>query len=83
MRPFFMSVSTEPMARTLLVYARNYFMHETSTNCMSTSKWDSKPGKYESTSYAPRWLNTNRCPDCDKKRISACKDPDCNKTQTK
>lgn len=56
-------------------------MHETSTNCMaSTIKWD-KPGKYEQPQFQPRWIKSAGCPDCDKKRISACKDPDCAKAR--
>lgn len=49
-------------------------MHEASTNCMSTSKWD-KPSKYEQPNFSPRWTRSTTCPDWDAKRIGPCKDP--------
>jgi len=40
--------------------------------------WD-KPGKNEVVRFMPTNLNRfKNCPDCDRKRISACKDPTCN-----
>ena len=38
-----------------------------------------KPGKYETYSYMPRWASIKNCPDCDTKRTTVCKDPNCNK----
>ena len=38
-----------------------------------------KPSKYEVVSYMPRWSTIKNCPDCDTKRTTACKDPNCNK----
>lgn len=61
----------------------NMYKTATATSCESfNGLWD-KPSKYEQFNSAPRWaVHTNRCPDCDKKRITACQDPNCAKTQT-
>ena len=38
-----------------------------------------KPGKDEKPGYLRQTYNSIKiCPDCDRKRISACKDPACN-----
>jgi hypothetical protein len=43
--------------------------------------WD-KPGKNEIVRFMPVNLARFRnCPDCDRKRISACQDPACNRTK--
>jgi hypothetical protein len=47
-----------------------------STMCYSKND---KPGKYETISYMPRWATIKNCPDCDTKRTTVCKDPNCNK----
>jgi hypothetical protein len=36
-----------------------------------------KPSKYEKQPEIVRWSAIRNCPDCDKKRSSACKNPDC------
>ena len=45
-----------------------------STLCFG--KYD-KPGKYEKISYMPSRATIKNCPDCDKKRTTVCKDPNC------
>jgi hypothetical protein len=47
-----------------------------STMCYSKND---KPGKYETFSYMPRWSSIKSCPDCDTKRTTVCKDPNCKK----
>ena len=41
-----------------------------------------KPGKHEIIKQPIDWYKIVRtCPDCDRKRVSACKDPQCNRTK--
>lgn len=42
--------------------------------CYSGSE---KPSKYEKETPIYRWSLRNNCPDCDKKRTSSCKNPNC------
>jgi len=43
--------------------------------------WD-KPGKNEIVRQPIDWTRIIRtCPDCDRKRTTACKDPTCNRTK--
>ena len=48
-------------------------MQET-TMCFSNQE---KPGKDEKCFYMPKYINLKNCPDCDKKRSTACKDSNC------
>jgi hypothetical protein len=45
-----------------------------STMCYSKND---KPSKHEPVSYTYKWSLNNNCPDSDKKRTTACKDPNC------
>ena len=52
-----------------------------STMCFSRLE---KPGKDEKPSYLRQSYRSVRvCPDCDRKRISACKDPACSLAQNR
>jgi len=43
------------------------------TTCSSNDK----PGKYEQHYMLPKHFNIKTCPDCDTKRTTLCKDPNC------
>ena len=48
-------------------------------HAIKCDSWD-KPGKNEVVKFMP--ANRLRdCPDCDRKRITACKDPACNRAK--
>jgi hypothetical protein len=50
-------------------------------HAIKCESWD-KPGKNEVVKFMPTNLNRfKNCPDCDRKRISACRDPACNLTR--
>ena len=41
-----------------------------------------KPGKNEVVRFMPTmWIRIRDCPDCDRKRSSACQDPACNRAK--
>ena len=45
--------------------------------------WD-KPGKNEIPQFMPvNIVRFKRCPDCDRKRITACRDPQCNQPKNR
>lgn len=65
--------------------AKALYMYVKETSMIHATKCDSwdKPGKNEIVRFMP--VNLGRviknCPDCDRKRITACKDPACNLTR--
>lgn len=44
------------------------------TNCWSREE---KPGKNDTVQLIKTWMIPRNCPDCDKKRTTFCKDPNC------
>ena len=67
-------LSTEMVAKALYMYRR--ILMQESTMCSSKND---KPGKYETVSYMPSRATIKNCPDCDTKRTTLCKDPNCRK----
>ena len=45
-------------------------------NVQCSSRND-KPGKNEKPVFFKVWMTYKSCPDCDKKRIEMCNDPNC------
>ena len=48
----------------------------TMINVQCSSRND-KPGKNEKPVFFKVWMTYKSCPDCDKKRIEMCNDPNC------
>ena len=50
-------------------------------HAIKCDSWD-KPGKNEVVRFMPAtWIRIKDCPDCDRKRITACRDPACNRVK--